>query len=106
MDRARAMRRLLMYSQDGNGLGHLRRSFNIARDVLRRDPRCDILIAADSPAVSIVGSTPGIDLIKLPTIVKTGASTWKNGTLIMLTVGAASARKGVVIPVIRALSCR
>jgi predicted glycosyltransferase len=70
-----------MYSQDGNGLGHLRRSFNIARDVLRRNPRCDILIAADSPAVSIVGSTPGIDLIKLPTIVKIGASTWKNGTL-------------------------
>ena len=30
--------------------------------------------------------------------------TWKNGTLIMLTTGIASARNGVVTPVIRALS--
>jgi predicted glycosyltransferase len=70
-----------MYSQDGNGLGHLRRSFNIARDVRARNPRCDILIVADSPAVSIVGTTPGIDLIKLPTIVKTGSSSWETATL-------------------------
>jgi predicted glycosyltransferase len=75
------MKRLLMYSQDGNGLGHLRRRFHIARDVRARNPRCDILIVADSPAVSIVGSTPGIDFIKLPTIVKTGSPTWQSATL-------------------------
>jgi predicted glycosyltransferase len=70
-----------MYSQDGNGLGHLRRSFNIARNVRLRNPRCDILIVADSPALSIVGQAPGIDLIKLPTIVKTGSSSWETPTL-------------------------
>jgi hypothetical protein len=31
--------------------------------------------------------------------------TWKNGTLIMLTVGGLSMPKGVATPVIRALSC-
>ena len=77
------MRRLLMYSQDGHGLGHLRRSMNIAREVRARDPRCDVLIVADSPAVSIAGSEPGIELLKLPTIIKTGNSTWQNGSLSM-----------------------
>jgi predicted glycosyltransferase len=77
------MRRLLMYSQDGNGLGHLRRSFNIATELRRRNPRCDVLIVADSPAASIVGSVPGIDLVKLPTILKTGTTTWASATLSM-----------------------
>jgi predicted glycosyltransferase len=77
------VRRLLMYSQDGHGLGHLRRSMNIAREVRARNPRCDVLIVADSPAVSIAGSEPGIELLKLPTIVKTGNSTWQNGALAM-----------------------
>lgn len=70
-----------MYSQDGHGLGHLRRSMNIAREIRARCPRCDVLIVADSPAVSIVGSEPGIELLKLPTIIKTGNFTWRNETL-------------------------
>ncbi|MDX6594002.1 MAG: hypothetical protein QOJ13_3198 [Gaiellales bacterium] len=77
----RPVKRLLMYSQDGHGLGHLRRSLNIAREVRARSPQCDILIVADSPAVSIAGSEPGIELLKLPTIVKTGDSAWRNHTL-------------------------
>jgi predicted glycosyltransferase len=84
-ERGRGMKRLLMYSQDGNGLGHLRRTFNIARQLRRRNPRCDIVIVADSPAASIVGSTPGIDLLKLPTVVKAGASSWVNATLALPT---------------------
>jgi predicted glycosyltransferase len=74
-----------MYSQDGNGLGHLRRSVNIATELRRRNPRCDILIVADSPAASIVGSAPGIDVVKLPTILKTGTTTWTSAKLNMPT---------------------
>lgn len=65
-----------MYSQDGMGLGHLRRSSNIALEVLARDPTCNVLVLADSPATSLVASRPGIDVLKLPTIVKTGSSSW------------------------------
>lgn len=80
------MKRLLMYSQDGMGLGHLRRSSNIAQEILTREPDCDILILADSPATSLIASQRGIDVLKLPTIVKTGSASWKstswrNGTL-------------------------
>jgi predicted glycosyltransferase len=80
------VRRLLMYSQDGMGLGHLRRSSNIALEVLARDPACNVLILADSPASSLVASRRGIDVLKLPTIVKAGSSSWssdawRNGSL-------------------------
>lgn len=72
-----------MYSQDGWGLGHLRRSLNIAGEVRSEAPDCDVLVLADSPAVSITGSQPGIELVKLPTIIKTGSNAWRNATLSM-----------------------
>lgn len=80
------MKRLLMYSQDGMGLGHLTRSSNVAREVLARAPGCDVLILADSPATSLLAARNGIDVLKLPTIVKTGSASWKatswrNGSL-------------------------
>jgi predicted glycosyltransferase len=75
------MTRVLMYSQDGMGLGHLRRSSNIANEILLRDPDCNILILADSPALSLFSSQQRIDFLKLPTLVKTGATSWKNGSL-------------------------
>jgi predicted glycosyltransferase len=70
-----------MYSQDGMGLGHLRRSSNIANEILLRDPECNIMILADSPAVSLFSSQERIEFLKLPTVIKTGSTSWKNGSL-------------------------
>lgn len=70
-----------MYSQDGMGLGHLRRSSNIANEILLRNPDCNILILADSPAISLFSSQERIEFLKLPTVVKTGSTSWKNGSL-------------------------
>ncbi|MGN6379824.1 MAG: glycosyltransferase family protein, partial [Gaiellales bacterium] len=70
-----------MYSQDGWGLGHLRRSFNIAQELVGSSPPCDVLIVADSPALSIMGLHPRIEVLKLPTIIKTGEHSWRNAAL-------------------------
>jgi predicted glycosyltransferase len=75
------MKRLLMYSQDGMGLGHLRRSSNIAQEVRARNPGCDVLIVADSPATSLFSYQEGIDCLKLPTVVKTGPTSWESASL-------------------------
>ena len=72
------MKRLLMYSQDGMGLGHLRRVCNIAAEIRRHEPDCDILVVTDSPAASLFCRDRTIECVKLPTIVKTGAATWEN----------------------------
>jgi predicted glycosyltransferase len=66
-----------MYSQDGMGLGHLRRSSNIAAEVLRRDPTGEVLVLADSPAAWLAATGPGMDFMKLPTLVKVGRASWK-----------------------------
>ena len=70
-----------MYSQDGMGLGHLRRASNIANEVLLLEPDTDILILADSPAISLFASQERIDFLKLPTLVKRGPTSWSNGSL-------------------------
>src|SRR5437899_10181213 len=73
--------RLFIYSQDGLGLGHLRRTRNIAREVLRREPHCHILAVTDSPATPFFPSLPGLDYLKLPTIVKMRDDNWRPGSL-------------------------
>jgi len=77
------VRRLLIYSQDGMGLGHLRRTSSVAREIVRQEPDCGVLIVSDSPATPPFDQIPNVDYLKLPTIVKTGRSDWRNGTLPM-----------------------
>jgi predicted glycosyltransferase len=71
------MRRLMIYSQDGLGLGHLRRTSNIARAVLERAPDCAVLVVSDSPVSPFFSSLSGTDHLKLPTIIKEG-EVWHN----------------------------
>jgi predicted glycosyltransferase len=78
--------RLLIYSQDGHGLGHLRRTGNIAQRVLARVPDANVLTVVDSRAIPVVAPQRGMDHLKLPTIVKTGRSSsdetsWRPATL-------------------------
>ena len=64
--------RLLIYSQDGNGLGHLRRTGNIAQCVLGRVRDAAVLCVADARAIPAFAAQPHVDFLKLPTLVKTG----------------------------------
>lgn len=82
--RGTRLRRLLIYSQDGTGLGHLRRSLNIARALIEREPDCSVLVVGDSPAIPFFAPFRGLDFLKLPTVVKTGSAEWRNGSLTLL----------------------
>lgn len=68
--------RLLIYSQDGLGLGHLRRTTSIANEFLRVSPDAAVLTVSDSPLGTFFGMAPNHDYLKLPSILKTG-STWQ-----------------------------
>jgi predicted glycosyltransferase len=76
-----AAKRLMIYSQDGMGLGHMRRTFNVAREVLARDPTWSILVVSDSPTTPFFAPLAGMDYLKLPTMVKTGSRSWVAGGL-------------------------
>jgi predicted glycosyltransferase len=70
----------LVYSQDGFGLGHLRRSFTIAAELIAREPGSIGLVISDSPAPPF-RPPAGVDYVKLPTVVKQESLRWRAGSL-------------------------
>jgi predicted glycosyltransferase len=69
--------RLLIYSQDGLGLGHLRRTTAIAGAVSAAVPGTAVLLVADSPAAGFFGAVRDLDHLKLPSILKVGPGDWR-----------------------------
>jgi predicted glycosyltransferase len=62
--------RVLLYSHDSYGLGHLRRSTTLATALVRQIPDAAVLIATGSPVATYFAPPAGVDLIKLPSITK------------------------------------
>jgi predicted glycosyltransferase len=75
--------RVLIYSQDGFGLGHLRRNLNISQQINRCCPSASILLIADSPVAPFFKLPPKCDFVKLPTIVKVDMGVWRANHLSM-----------------------
>ena len=68
--------RLLIYSQDGLGLGHLRRTTLLAAEYLAADPDASVLTISDSPIGQFFSAAPGHDFVKLPSIHKMSPGNW------------------------------
>jgi len=69
--------RLLIYSQDGLGLGHQRRTTLLADEFLGSCPEASALTISDSPLGKFFSSVPGHDYCKLPSIQKVGPGNWQ-----------------------------
>ena len=69
--------RLLIYSQDGFGLGHQRRTTLLADQFLRACPGASALTVSDSPLGKFFSSVAGHDYCKLPSIRKVGPGDWR-----------------------------
>lgn len=76
-ERGAAGRRVAIYSQDGLGMGHLRRTNSIAAALLAADPSLTILAICDSPSGHYFQPSGRYDSLKLPTIVKRGPGDWE-----------------------------
>ncbi|NUO82313.1 hypothetical protein HUU05_19745 [candidate division KSB1 bacterium] len=79
----RAFTKFLIYSQDGLGLGHLRRNVNICYQIKKRCPQASCLIIADSPVAPFFRLPPHCDFIKIPTLVKVDTGIWRSDRLHM-----------------------
>src|SRR6476620_9779533 len=73
--------RIIMYSQDGLGLGHLRRTNSIAAQLVRVCPAAQILTLSDSRLGEFFGPTRNHDYLKLPSIMKVGPGNWQTVNL-------------------------
>jgi predicted glycosyltransferase len=74
--------RILMYSQDSYGLGHLRRVTNFANALVAARPDLSVLLVVDSPVAPFFDLQERIDFLKLPTVVKVGAGVFRAGRLL------------------------
>lgn len=71
--RPRANARVLLYSHDTLGLGHLQRSLNLARALLADNSKMSVLLATGSPVAHRFPLPPGSDTMKLPAVRKVAA---------------------------------
>jgi predicted glycosyltransferase len=67
----------MMYSQDGFGLGHMRRTTSIANQIAALRPDAGILTMADSRLGQYFESSQNHDYLKLPSILKVGPGDWR-----------------------------
>ncbi|MEO1613817.1 MAG: hypothetical protein AAFU55_15900, partial [Pseudomonadota bacterium] len=66
----RSGRRVLLYSHDTFGLGHLRRSRTIAQALTAADPDLSALIMTGSPVAGRFDFPDRVDHVRLPGVVK------------------------------------
>lgn len=70
--------RIALYSQDGLGLGHLRRTSALAARLLASYPDASVLTLADSPRWDWFPLAPGNTVVRLPAVVRTGPDQWRS----------------------------
>ena len=62
--------RVLFYSHDGTGLGHLRITLGLATDLAERRPDAAVLLLTGSDATQAFRLPPNLDYVKLPSMPK------------------------------------
>lgn len=67
---ATAGARVLMYSHDTFGLGHIRRSRAIANNLASAAPGVSVIIVSGSPVIGSFEFRPGVDYVRVPGVVK------------------------------------
>jgi len=75
--RTRSESRLLFYSHDGFGLGHLRRNLKLASRLTADLPGASAVLLAGYPGTPGLDLPRGVDLIKLPSIRKVATGQWE-----------------------------
>ena len=68
---------IMTYSHDGFGLGHLRRNTTIASHLASEVPKSSVLMMIGCPSGAVFKLPPGVDFIKLPSIIKRDTGVWE-----------------------------
>ncbi len=71
------VRRILLYSHDTYGLGHLRRNLRIAGRLLEESPELQVALVSGSPVADHFPTPAGLSLVKLPSVRKVGSEQYR-----------------------------
>jgi predicted glycosyltransferase/nucleoside-diphosphate-sugar epimerase len=69
--------RILLYSHDTYGLGHLRRNTTIAHGLVQRSPELEVTLLTGSPMAEQWPFPDGVSIVRLPPVVKVGAEEYQ-----------------------------
>ena len=94
--------RILLYSHDSYGLGHLRRSLAIARQLADDLPQVSQLLVTGSMVAGAFELPPHLDLIKLPALSKHSDGRYKVRALPLSLAETISWREEIILQAIRA----
>ena len=92
----RAARRVMFYSHDTFGLGHLRRSRALATALTEGDANCSALILTGSPVAGRFAFPERVDHIRLPGVTKLPDGSYASKTLAMGIDDTTSLRAGLI----------
>ena len=93
--------RLLYYSHDTYGLGHLRRTLALARYLRLRTASLSQLIVTGSPIPHYFSFPDGSDYVKLPSVVKVGAEDYLPRSLCVPLAPVWNARRDIILSAAR-----
>jgi predicted glycosyltransferase len=95
---ARASRaRVLIYSHDTFGLGHLRRSRAIANALVRERPGVSVLIISGSPVIGNFEFGSGVDYIRVPGVTKQPDGDYRSLNLSVSIDEAVGLRESIIL---------
>ncbi|CAN5709917.1 glycosyltransferase family protein [soil metagenome] len=95
------MDRVLIYSHDTFGLGHLRRCLKIATALVASASASHVIIATGSARARSFPLPDGIDIVALPAAIKSSDGTYNSLTLGLDLDDLSMIRRGLVLSVIR-----
>lgn len=70
-------RRVVLYSHDTQGLGHVRRNLGLAAAVVRSCPRAEVLLVTGAPEAGRLPLPPRTEVVTLPTLRKNSAGRYE-----------------------------
>jgi PAS domain S-box-containing protein len=93
--------RLLVYSHDTFGLGHLRRCLALIRTLCARAPEASALLVTGSPMVHRYPMPDGADYVKLPAIRKVESEQYEARTMHISGAAIRSMRSNLILHTLR-----
>ncbi len=93
--------RMLLYSHDTFGLGHLQRCSNIIRALLARNPGLSVLLVTGSSVAHRFELPAGADYVKLPAVRKVGSDRYEARSLAMPDSGVMTLRSNLLFRTVR-----
>jgi predicted glycosyltransferase/CheY-like chemotaxis protein len=93
--------RMLFYSHDTFGMGHLQRSLKLIGAAMELHPDISVLLVTGSPVVHRYELPAGADYVKLPAVQKVGSSDYASRSLLMSGPGVRNLRTNLLLRVVQ-----